>query len=95
MISNITAFNTDEWNTWKAAFRECAKLSSNIIERGKNEENEKRLETWRTVGHDRPFGDYAMAGATAGMEFGLSCGADELKNINDFDWLKDKFNGKV
>ena len=23
--SNITAFNTDEWSTWKSAFRECAK----------------------------------------------------------------------
>ena len=45
------------------------------------------------MGHDRLFGEYALAGATAGMEFGLSCGPDELKNINDFDWLKERFNG--
>ena len=95
VISNITAFNTDEWNTWKAAFRECAKLSSKTIERQNEEETNERLKTWTTVGHDRQYGEYALAGATAGMEFGLSCGADELKNINDFDWLKDKFNGKV
>lgn len=95
VISNITAFNTDEWNTWKAAFRECAKLSSNIIERGKNDENEKRLEAWKTVGSDREFGEYAIRGAHAGMEYGLSCGPDELKNINDFDWLKDRFDAEI
>ena len=26
-IANIKAFNTDPFNTWKSAFRECAKLS--------------------------------------------------------------------
>ena len=90
-VANITAFNTDPFNTWKSAFRECAKLSSKTIRRQKNEETESRLKTWTTVGHDRPFGDYAMAGATAGMEFGLSRGSD-LRLINDFDWLKKKFD---
>ena len=90
-VANITAFNTDPFNTWKSAFRECAKLSSKTIRRQKNEETESRLKTWTTVGHDRPFGDYAMAGATAGMEFGLSRGSD-LGLINDFEWLRKKFN---
>ena len=90
-VANITAFNTDPFNTWKSAFRECAKLSSKTIRRQKNEETESRLKTWTTVGHDRPFGDYAMAGATAGMEFGLSGGSD-LGLINDFEWLRKKFN---
>ena len=30
-VANITAFNTDPFNTWKGAFRECAKLSSKTI----------------------------------------------------------------
>ena len=30
-ISNITAFNTDPYSTWKSAFRECSKLASSII----------------------------------------------------------------
>ena len=90
-VANITAFNTDPFNTWKSAFRECAKLSSKTIRRQKNEETESRLKTWTTVGHDRPFGDYAMAGATAGMEFGLSRGSD-LGLINDFEWLRKKFD---
>jgi len=90
-IANITAFNTDPFNTWKSAFRECAKLSSKTIRRQKDDETNARLKTWTTVGHDRPFGEYALAGATAGMEFGLSGGSD-LRLINDFDWLKEKFN---
>jgi len=90
-VANITAFNTDPFNTWKSAFRECAKLSSKTIRRQKNEETESRLKTWTTVGHDRPFGEYAMAGATAGMEFGLSRGSD-LGLINDFEWLRKKFD---
>ena len=53
----------------------------------------ERLKTWTTVGHDRPYGKYALAGATAGMEFGLSSGAD-LGLINDFDWLKEQFNAR-
>jgi hypothetical protein len=90
-VANVTAFNTDPFNTWKSAFRECAKLSSKIIDRQKNEETEQRLETWCTIGSDRRFGDYAIAGANAGREFGLSNSVD-LKLINDFDWLKEQFN---
>jgi hypothetical protein len=93
-IANITAFNTDPFNTWKSAFRECAKLSSKIIDRQKNEETEQRLETWCTVGEDRPYGSYALAGARAGREFGLS-NSNDIKLINDFDWLEEQFNGNT
>ena len=56
-ISNITAFNTDPFNTWKSAFRECAKLSSKIINNQNDEETNERLNTWTTVGHDRQYGE--------------------------------------
>ena len=91
VVSNITAFNTGPFETWKSAFRECAKLSSKVIDRQKTGETDERLKTWTTVGHDRPFGEYALAGATAGMEFGLSGGSD-LRLINDFEWLKKQFD---
>ena len=91
VVSNITAFNTGPFETWKSAFRECAKLSSKVIDRQKTGETDERLKTWATVGHDRPFGNYALAGAAAGMEFGLSGGSD-LRLINDFDWLKEQFD---
>ena len=94
-ISNITAFNTSEFETWKSAFRECTKLSSKIIKRQNSEETQQRLHTWCTVGADRKFGEYAIAGAKAGAAYGArnKGNIDNLKEINDFDWLMEKFNG--
>ena len=92
-ISNITGFNTGPFETWKSAFRECAKLSSKIIDRQKEDETNARLETWTTMGQDREFGEYAIQGAKAGMEFGLSDGVD-LRLINNFDWLKEQFDAQ-
>jgi len=93
-ISNTTAFNTDPFNTWKSAFRECVKLSSNIIDRQKNEETATRLKIWCTVGQDRPFGKYAVNGATAGKIYGYENqnNVDALAKINDFLWLKEQFD---
>jgi len=90
-IANVTAFNTDEFNTWKSAFRECAKLASKTIDRQNEEETNKRLEIWCTVGHGKRFGNVAISGARAGREFGNSAGND-IKLINDFDWLYEQFS---
>ena len=92
-VSNITAFNTDPFNTWKSAFRECCKLSSKIIDRQKAKETEERLDIWCTVGEDKPFGEYAILGAKAGREYGYKNkdNVEELKKINDFDWLKEYY----
>ena len=90
-ISNITAFNTDPFNTWKSAFRECAKLASKTIDRQNEDETNERLKTWTTVGHDREFGEYAIRGARAGMEFGLS-NSNNIFLINDFEWLHEQFS---
>lgn len=96
-ISNITAFNTDEFSTWRSAFRECVKLSSKIIDRQKDDETESRLEAWCTVGEDRPFGEYAIMGAFAGKKYGKANRKkpDALAKINDFEWLKDRFDKDV
>ena len=90
-VANITAFNTDPFETWKGAFRECAKLSSKIIDRQKNNETEQRLETWCTNGSKEQYGSYALNGANAGREFGIS-NKSNISLINDFDWLKEKFD---
>ena len=89
-ISCVTGFNSSEFSTWRGAFRECAKLSSKIIDRQKNEETNERLRVWTTVGSDRPFGEFAIKGAIAGRNYGLSDGAD-LKLINNFNWLYEQF----
>jgi hypothetical protein len=93
-VSNVTAFSTDPFNTWKSAFRECVKLSSKSINKQNDSESDFRLNTWCTVGVDRPFGKYAIDGATEGKNFGkLNIGNfDELSKINNFDWLLEKFN---
>jgi hypothetical protein len=93
-ISNITLYNTDPFNTWKSAFRECAKLASKSIDRQKTGETDERLKTWTTVGHDRDFGEYAIQGAIHGTEYGkkYAQSPQDLRRINDFDWLKEKFN---
>jgi hypothetical protein len=92
-ISNITAFNTGAFETWKSAFRECAKLASKSIDRQDNEETEHRLETWTTVGSDREFGKFSISGACAGREYGYANkdNTSAIALINDFDWLEQKF----
>lgn len=94
-ISNISAFNTGEFETWKSAFRECAKLSSKVIDRQNNDETEKRLKIWCEQGKEAPYGRFAISGACAGRDYGTNNRGDTiaLKKINDFDWLKEQFNG--
>ena len=96
-ISNITAFNTDAFNSFKSAFRECTKLSSKVIDRQKNEETEERLRIWTTVGKDRPYGEDAIRGAREGAAYGMANqgNTEALKKINDFDWLKEQFDGNI
>ena len=89
-VSNISKFDIDEFSTWRSAFRECAKLASKTIQGQIDEETNQRLEIWTTIGSDRKYGNYAIAGARAGREFGNTAGVD-LKLINDFDWLYKKF----
>jgi hypothetical protein len=95
-VSNITAFNTDPFNTWKSAFRECVKLSSRPLTQGYQEETEDRLITWCNIGVDQSYGEYALAGARAGKQFGIDniANPEQLVKINDFDWLQEQFQNQ-
>jgi hypothetical protein len=95
-ISNITGFNTDPFNTWKSAFRECCKLASRTIDRQKEDETSQRLATWCSVGTDKPYGKYALDGARLGSMYGTqnSNNTELLKKINDFEWLKEQFDAR-
>ncbi len=90
-ISNVTAFNTDPYSTWRSAFRECTKLASGII--SDDTVTTARLNAWCAVGADAQYGSYAIAGAQAGKAYGIENkdNVDALKLINDFDWLYDRF----
>ncbi len=91
-VSNITRFNTDEFNSWKSAFRECVKLSSSIIT-NEDLKTSERLEIWCTSGLDKPYGSYVLQGAQFGKIYGYQNrnNIELLKKINDFDWLRIQF----
>jgi hypothetical protein len=93
-ISNITAFNTDPFNTWKSAFRECCKLASRTIDRQEDAETQQRLEAWCSLDESIPYGFYSHLGALRGKYYGEKNknNPEGLKLINDFDWLESEFN---
>lgn len=96
-IANITEFNTDPFNTWRSAFRECAKLASKTIKGQVNEETQERLNTWcdASLAQGR-YSEWCISGAIAGSRFGNdnSDSPSILKLINDFDWLKEQFDAQ-
>jgi hypothetical protein len=96
-ISNITAFNTDPFNAWRSAFRECTKLASSIIPNGDNRDNEYRLDIWCNRGANRPYGNYCIQGAQQGRDFGMyyKNKPDILNKINDFEWLKEQYEQSI
>ena len=89
-VANITAFNTDEFSTWRSAFRECAKLASHTIERTNAEETLRRLDVWCTTGND----ENAIKGALAGRAYGEKNASNKeaLLKLNDFTWLQDQWS---
>jgi hypothetical protein len=96
-VSNITAFNSDPFSTWRSAFRECVKLSSRVIKGQVDTESEKRLESWCNISDDRLYGIYGRLGAIAGRKFGDANRGKKtsLKLINDFTWLKEEFQRQL
>jgi len=84
-VSNITAFNTDPFSTWRSSFRECCKLVVNG-----NKEALSRLTVWCTLNDSVPYGFYAYLGALAGKEYGEKNASNKeaLDKINDFSWLE-------
>lgn len=97
VVASKTNFNTDEFNSWKSAFRECVKLSSKSIQGQVDNETEQRLDDWCSKGADRLFGEFVIQGAIAGKEYGTKYkdNLESLKNINDFAWLADYFKQRL
>jgi len=97
LVSNKTRFDTDEFSTWKSAFRECVKLASRPVDETYDEETDLRLQAWCNLGRDRLFGKYSIDGAIAGREYGYDNigNNDALFKINDFEWLKDLYEQRT
>ena len=93
-VSNITEFNTDPFNTWKSAFRECCKLASRTIDRQEDIETQQRLDAWCELHDTAPYAFYSYLGAQGGKYYGENNrdNVEGLKLINDFDWLRSQFD---
>jgi hypothetical protein len=86
--SGIARFNTDEYSTWRTAFRECIKLKCNT-----DSESIERLNTWLTVGSG-DFWEYSIKGATDAVDYynEVNGDFDKLKLSYEWAWLKQRFN---
>ena len=87
-ISNVSAFDTTPFNTWKSAFRECVKLSSKVIDRQEDSETDARLDAW-CKSNDL----IAVDGAVAGRKYGTENKGNKeaISKINDFAWLEETY----
>ena len=87
-ISNVSAFNTTPFDTWKSAFRECVKLSSKVIDRQEDAETEARLDAWC-----KSDDLIAVNGALAGRKYGNKNknNKEAIFKINDFAWLEETY----
>jgi hypothetical protein len=90
IVSGTANFNTDEYSTWRTAFREALKLRANNDEISKN-----RLEFWLTTSMGK-FSDYSTEGAQHAVEYYESVNGDfeKLKLSYEWKWLKEYFNNK-
>jgi hypothetical protein len=86
--SGIAVYNTDEWSTWRTAFREALKLRADNSQVSKD-----RLEAWLTVGNGN-FSEYSTKGAKDAVEYYNEVNGDlaKLRLSYDWPWLQKRFN---
>ena len=85
--SGIANYNTDEFSTWRTAFREVIKLRFDY-----NNINKERLEVWKTIANGNYF-QYSLDGAKHALEFYDKVDGDfeELKKSFEWAWCKEYF----
>lgn len=94
-----TRFATSSFNTWRSAFRECAKLSSaTAVGKNGNEwaNQVNKSNEWLDIWTSTATGQYAkeiIHGAGKGQEYGIENKNNKtmLLNINDYDWMKEQY----
>ena len=85
-VGSIHAFDFDEYNTWKTAFRESAKLTYNPFFMSPT-----WVKVWCNEGFGQ-FGKYSIAGARAGHKFAKENSEGALTMVNRGDWLRSEYN---
>ena len=87
--SGVAHFNTDEFSTWRTAFREAIKLRANA-----STESKSRLEVWLTKAHGA-FAQYSLQGAQDAVEYyeEVNGDIDKLRLSYEWEWLRTRFKG--
>ena len=88
-VSCVTRFNTDAYSTWRSAFRECVKLTLST-----DPDSDSRLNGWLNPLASAKFWNQAKRGANEGKAFALENkdNLEQLNNINDYNWLYERYN---
>jgi hypothetical protein len=89
LLSGIATYNTDEWSTWRTAFREVIKLKKE-----NSEISMKRLEAWLTKAEGE-HAQYSLDGARHGIEYyeEVEGKTDKLKLSYEWVWLRNRYDG--
>ena len=89
LISGIAQYNTDEFSTWRTAFREVIKLLVDDTEISKT-----RLEAWLNEADPKqPFFQESIKGAICGEEYFDEVDGDfeKLRLSYEWEWLKERY----
>lgn len=88
--SGTALFNSDEYSTWRTAFREAIKLRASD-----STESKDRLDIWLTVGMGA-FSQYSMDGAQHAVEYyeEVNGDFDKLKLSYEWKWLREFYESK-
>ena len=88
LISGTAQYNTDEFSTWRTAFREVIKLRADDSEVSK-----ERLDAWLTKA-EGDFAQYSIKGALDADEYydEVAGDFDGLKLSYEWAWLREKFD---
>jgi hypothetical protein len=90
ILSGTATFNTDEYSTWRTAFREVIKLKSDYTDIAS-----ERLKIWLTKAKGK-FAKDCLKGANDAVEYynEVHGDMDKLKLSYEWNWLKDYYNRK-
>ena len=89
LLSGIAQYNTDEFSTWRTAFREVIKLLCDDTEISKT-----RLDTWLNEADPKqPFFQESIKGAIDGEEYFNEVDGDfeKLRLSYEWEWLKERY----
>lgn len=88
LISGVAQYNTDEFSTWRTAFREVIKLRAD-----ESDVSKTRLDVWLNKA-DGEFAQYSIKGALDADEYydEVAGDFDMLKLSYEWAWLREKFD---